>query len=49
MSCSTCKQKNLKTEMEDTTKFVSSGIVIFAIIWSVLGIYGLITLIGKFL
>jgi hypothetical protein len=37
----------LKEEVEKTTEFVSTGIVIFTIIWFLLGGYGLFTLITK--
>jgi hypothetical protein len=49
MACSTCKKKNLRDEVIKTTKFVSTGIVIFTIIWFLLGGYGLYTLITKLL
>jgi hypothetical protein len=50
MSCTTCKQKaNIKEEMNNAGSFVSKGVIIFAIVWSGLGIYGLISLIQKFL
>jgi hypothetical protein len=47
MACNTCKKKQLREEVEQTTKFVSSGIVIFTIVWFLLGGYGLYTLITK--
>lgn len=50
MSCSSCKQKgNFKDELEKSGSFVSKGVIIFAITWTGLGIYGLISLIQKFL
>lgn len=47
MACSTCKKKQLREEVEKTTKFVSTSIVIFTIVWFLLGGYGLYTLITK--
>ena len=47
MACSTCKKIQLREEVEQTTKFVSTGIVIFTIVWFLLGGYGLYTLITK--
>ena len=49
MACSTCKKKQLRNEVEKTTQFVSTGIVVFTIIWFLLGGYGLYTLITKLL
>ena len=49
MACSSCKKKQLKEEVGDATKFVSTGVVIFTIIWFLLGGYGLYTLITKLL
>ena len=49
MACSSCKKKELKEEIIKSGEFVSKGVVIFTIIWSVLGIYGLYSLISKFL
>jgi len=47
MACSTCKKKQLRENVEKTTQFVSTGIVIFTIVWFLLGGYGLYTLITK--
>ena len=47
MACSTCKKQQLKEEVEKTTEFVSKGIIIFTIVWFLLGGYGLYTLITK--
>jgi hypothetical protein len=47
MACNTCKKKQLREEVEKTTQFVSTGIVIFTIVWFLLGGYGLYTLITK--
>jgi hypothetical protein len=50
MSCKSCKNKNnIKSELEESSKFVSKGVIIFAIIWTALGIYGLVGLIKTFL
>ena len=47
MACDTCKKKQLREEVENTTQFVSTGIVVFTIVWFLLGGYGLYTLITK--
>lgn len=47
MACQTCKKKQLRDEVEKTTQFVSTGVIVFAIIWFLLGGYGLYTLITK--
>ena len=50
MGCTSCKNKNnYKEEFNKTTEFVSKGVIVFAIVWLFLGLYGFITLIGKFL
>jgi hypothetical protein len=50
MACTTCKQKGkTREEIIESTKFISKTAIWFAIIWMAFGIYGFITLIGKFL
>lgn len=50
MSCTSCKEKkDIRGELMKTTKMVSKGIVWFIVIWTMLGIYGLVTLISKIL
>jgi len=50
MSCSECKKKQtIKEEMLESSKFVSNGVIWFVVIWSGFAIYGIITLISKFL
>jgi hypothetical protein len=51
MACSKCKKKklDLRSEIEKQTSFVSKGVIVFVIIWSVLAIYGLHSLISKVL
>ena len=50
MACTTCKQKGkTKEEIIESAKFISKAAIWVAIIWMALGIYGFITLIGKFL
>ena len=50
MSCTSCKEKkNIKEELIKSGDFVPKGIVIFSIIWFILGGYGLYSLIIKFL
>ena len=48
MSCTSCKEKKyVKEEIIKSGEFVSKGVIWFAVIWSVLGVYGLYTLITK--
>lgn len=48
MSCKSCKEKkDIKEEMIKSGEFIAKGVIWFAVIWTVLGLYGLITLIGK--
>ena len=50
MGCTECKKKTeFKEELDKTTSFVSKGVIVFTIIWTCLGVYGLITLISKFI
>jgi hypothetical protein len=50
MSCSSCKQKrDIKEELIKSSEFVSKGVIWFVVIWSLLAIYGLGTLISKFI
>jgi hypothetical protein len=50
MGCTSCKKKNdFKQELENSSSFVSKGVIVFAIFWTGLGIYGLISLIQKFI
>jgi hypothetical protein len=50
MACSSCKEKKeIKEELIKTGEFVSKGVIWFSIGWSLLGIYGLVTLISKFI
>jgi hypothetical protein len=50
MSCTSCKEKkDIREELMKTTKIVSKGIIWFIVIWTMLGIYGLVTLISKIL
>ncbi len=50
MSCSNCKgKKDIKEKMIESGEFVNKGVIWFAIVWSLLGGYGLITLISKFI
>jgi hypothetical protein len=50
MACTSCKQKrNLDEKFKESASFVPKGVIVFTIIWSCLAIYGLITLISKFL
>ena len=49
MSCSNCKKKEFKEELEKTTGFVSKSAIWFVIIWSVFALYGIYSLVSKFL
>ena len=50
MACSKCKQKNeFREEIEKTTGFISKGAIWFVTIWTVLALYGLYSLVSKFL
>jgi hypothetical protein len=51
MACSSCKNKgsNLKDKMDESTKFVSRWTIWVFVVWSVLGLYGLYSLIHKFI
>jgi hypothetical protein len=48
MGCTTCKEKsNIREEMVKSGEFIPKGVIIFMIVWSILGVYGLYTLITK--
>ena len=48
MACSSCKKREtIKDEIKETGDFISKKIIWFALIWSILGLYGLYTLITK--
>ena len=50
MACKSCKEKReIKEELIKSGEFVSKGVIWFVIGWSLLGIYGLVTLISKFI
>jgi hypothetical protein len=50
MGCKDCKNKDdIKKQIYDSTKVVDSWIIWFALIWTGLAIYGLYSLIVKFL
>lgn len=49
MACTECKKKKQINEFEQTTKFVSNSVVVFAIIWGLLGFYGLYSFIKLFI
>jgi hypothetical protein len=50
MACSECKKNGkLKDEANKAGQFVSKGVIIVFVTWTILGIYGLITLISKFI
>ena len=50
MSCTSCKEKkNIREEIVKSREFVPKGIVIFTIVWFILGGYGLYYLVIKLL
>jgi hypothetical protein len=50
MACTTCKQKGkTKEEIEKSVKSIGKVAIWIALAWMALGVYGLISLIGKFL
>jgi hypothetical protein len=50
MACKSCKEKNnIKEDMVKSGEFIPKGVIIFAIIWTSFGIYGIYSLINKFL
>jgi len=50
MACSECKKKqSMKEDISRVTEPFEKGVLVFVIVWGVLGLYGLVTLIGKFL
>jgi hypothetical protein len=46
MACKSCKEKG---DIKDAGSFVPTGVIVFAIIWTCFGIYGVYSLIHKFL
>lgn len=50
MACSECKKKqSLKGDLLKSTEFVQKGVVWFVVIWAGFAIYGVYTLISKFI
>ena len=50
MACTKCKQKNqIREEIEKTTESISKGVIWFVAIWTALALYGLYSLVSKFL
>ena len=50
MACKSCKEKTtIKDDIKDTGEFVPKGVIVFAIIWTCFGIYGVYSLLSKFL
>ena len=48
MGCETCKKNQIREEIFNTSKGFDKGILIFFSIWTLLGFYGLYTLIHNF-
>lgn len=49
MACSKCKKQERIEGFEKSTEFVSKGVIMFVIIWSLFAIYGIYSLITKFI
>ena len=49
MACSKCKKKERFQELESSTEFISNGVIIFGIVWSLLSIYVVFSLITLFI
>jgi hypothetical protein len=50
MGCTKCKNKeNIREQMDLATKGFEKGAILFITIWTLLGVYGLYSLIVKFL
>lgn len=50
MGCSKCKEnKGIQQEIYDSTKLVEKKVIIFVVIWFLFGLYGVYSLITKFL
>jgi hypothetical protein len=48
MSCDSCKKKESYTEeVKNAGSFVGKGVIIFVVVWSLLAIFGLVSLIQK--
>jgi hypothetical protein len=49
MACNKCKKKERFEEFKNSTEFVNNGIIVFVIIWSLFAVYGIYSLISKFI
>ena len=49
MACSKCKKKEKFQELESSTEFISKGVLVFGIVWSLLALYGLYSIIKLFI
>jgi hypothetical protein len=50
MACNECKKKKEeRIKAEKQLDIVENWVILFMVIWSALAVYGLISLIGKFL
>jgi len=49
MACSKCKKQERIEEFEKSTEFINKGVIAFVIIWSLFAVYGIYTLISKFI
>ena len=50
MGCTECKKnKTIKEEILKSTEFIQKGVTWFVIVWSLFAIYGIYSLIDKFL
>jgi hypothetical protein len=50
MGCKECKKKSeFKEKYEETTSYIEKYTILFVIVWSALAVYGLYSLINKFI
>jgi hypothetical protein len=50
MACTKCKNKeSIKEQMDKATNGIEKSAVAFIVIWTILGLYGIYSLIVKFL
>lgn len=50
MACESCKKrKSFNEKMNESGDFISRSTVVFVIIWSLFSLYGIYSLISKFL
>ena len=48
MACTKCKEKRkLNEELAKSAEHIDKGALVFAVAWTLLGLYGLVTLVMK--